>query len=63
MRACDPFWLPGTNNVQLTRALDYTLQHLEDAMVQQASAAAAMSEPSFRRHFVAALGSVGATIW
>ncbi|WP_420239861.1 AraC family transcriptional regulator [Telmatobacter bradus] len=55
-RAGDPFWLPGTDDAQLSRAIDYTLQHLQDATVQQASAAAAMSERSFRRHFVAALG-------
>jgi len=56
MQQCDPFWLPSSNDAQLARAIDYTLQNLQDATVQRASESAAMSERSFRRHFVAALG-------
>jgi AraC-like DNA-binding protein len=56
MRQGDPFWLPSTNEAQLSRAIDYTLKNLQDATVQRASEAAAMSERSFRRHLVAALG-------
>lgn len=56
MNQRDPFWLPGTNDAQLSRAVDYTLHNLQTATVLQASEAAAMSERSFRRHFAEALG-------
>lgn len=56
MRQGDPFWLPSTDDPQLALSIDYTIQNLQNATLQRASGAAAMSERSFRRHFVAALG-------
>ncbi len=51
-----PFWLPHTDHPQIARSLDYTLQQPQRATVVGASAAAAMSVRSFRRHFREQLG-------
>lgn len=51
-----PFWLPQSDDPQLVRAIDYTLNHLAAVTADDASSAAAMSSRSFRRHFAESLG-------
>lgn len=48
-----PFWLPNSQHTQVSRGIEYTLQHLATATIPEAAAASAMSERSFRRHFEA----------
>lgn len=50
------FWLPNTTDPQLLRAIDFALEKLRDVHIEEASAAAAMSQRTFRRRFAASLG-------
>ena len=51
-----PFHLPRCDHPSLVRAMDYVQEHLATANLKDACAVAAMSERSFRRHFVQAMG-------
>ena len=51
-----PLFLPQTDHPALIKAMAYTQTELADATVAGASSAAAMSERSFRRHFLSSVG-------
>ncbi|HLH02698.1 MAG TPA: helix-turn-helix transcriptional regulator [Bryobacteraceae bacterium] len=51
-----PFSLPETDDPALGRAIAFTMANLDKAGALSASAAALMSERSFRRHFKESLG-------
>lgn len=51
-----PYWLPSCDHPQIVQALEFTQQHLQEATVQQASSAAAMSIRTFRRYFTQEMG-------
>lgn len=53
-----PFSLPAAKSRQITAAMEYTLANLENATLEGAAAAAALSPRQFRRRFSAESGMV-----